>query len=381
MVRTLQSLTGLALAAVTTVGVAAGGSAAGGSAAATLSPTAAAAACAAVVPGASSELTAVESAPWEWPDFEFVGPAGDFVAGFPAAPLSYSGAFEDEAGATVNYDEWLYDLPGLGHAVTRMPWAASSLDAALIEAVVARGFTLPDACTAVSIPGVGTDDVAGLEFEGVADDGFGGLYYRGRVFSTADATFEVFSISGDSLPADGFVASVRPAAGLPPATDLSAIDLAGLYQPAESDFAVAFPADPDVLETEAPNADGELMPTQIYVLEDREPAMLVSRALLGSDSPTFDFDLGFEGMLVGAGVTDYQVNTVENFLLQGHLARRVEIYVALGSARGSLITMQVFAADRGVLYQVLVLGGGQFDMSDPDVAAFVNSFTVLEPPI
>lgn len=366
---TRPTIAGLAVGGVLIAAIAVSG--AGVGTAATIDP--ATSACAAVVPDAAAELTVVEPVASEWPPFEFVGPTGDFVAAFPAIPAHRVGELPTEGGEPFTYDEWLYDEPAIGYSITRIA-APSSLEAALIEAVVARGLALPTACVAVDIAGVDTGDVTGLEFEGVGE----GFHYRGRVFATADATFEVLMVGDTALDGE-FVASVRPAADVTVPADISAVDLSGLFRPVEGDFAVAFPAEPSLVETTAPSADGTMVPTALYLLDDREPAMVVGRVTLAFESPTYDFDLGFEGMLSGAGVTDYELHTSENFLLQGHRARRVETYVAIGSARGSLVALQVFSADRGLLYQAMVLGSGQFDMSDPDVAAFVDSFVLTEP--
>jgi hypothetical protein len=138
----------------------------------------------------------------------------------------------------------------------------------------------------------------------------------------------------------------------------------------EGDFHVAFPATPQSQSVDAPTADGGSVPITITSAEGGDRAYLVSSGVIPVGG-TFSLEGGRDGMIANVGGTAVCSNPTE---LQGWPGIEAIATVSSGGVDGTLLG-RIVQTDNS-FYQIAVVGSGTFDFTDPDVMAFLESFTL-----
>lgn len=139
------------------------------------------------------------------------------------------------------------------------------------------------------------------------------------------------------------------------------------------DYSVAFPGEPAAQTVDAPTSDGGVVQLTINSAEgEGGRAYLVSSGLVPVGG-TYSLEGGRDGMIANVGGTALCSNPIE---LQGWPGIEAIASVTPSGQSGTLIG-RLFRTDDS-FYQIAVVGPGTFDLTDPGVTAFFDSFTLTQ---
>jgi hypothetical protein len=188
---------------------------------------------------------------------------------------------------------------------------------------------------------------------------------------SADTTVPVTTAPGTTVPLTTVPGTTAPGTTVPVAPSTTLLPGWVAFASPAGDYNLAFPGQPDAQTVDAPTSDGGVVQITINAAEAADGrAYLVSSGMIPVGG-TYSLEGGRDGMVANVGGTTMCSNPIT---LQGWPGIEAAATVSSGGEPGTLIG-RIFATDDS-FYQLVVVGPGTFDLTDPDVAAFFASFSL-----
>ncbi len=135
------------------------------------------------------------------------------------------------------------------------------------------------------------------------------------------------------------------------------------------DFTVSFPGEPESSTQDLTLPDGSVVPFEIYSYDEGEVGWLASRVTYAPGTEV-SLEGARDGSVANVGGTLVSSTPIE---LQCHPGIEFIAAISSGDEEGTGVS-RLYAVDN-VLYQLIVVGPGDFGAGEPGVASFFVSFT------